>query len=108
MLFEILAELIEPGDEGSVSTLPGSFKEFIPAGEIPKSIFANLYECKQGIEKIEKAKKLDLHLGLEPEPLGLFETSPETLTFFERLLDFGGLNPKVCLQKLALTTTVAT
>ena len=29
----------------------------------------------------------DLHLGLEPEPLGLFETSSETLKFFGLYLD---------------------
>ena len=30
-------------------------------------------------------KSLDLHLGLEPEPLGLFETTPETVSFFDEL-----------------------
>ena len=34
---------------------------------------------------IAKPKNLDLHLGLEPEPLGSFETTPETIAFFDRL-----------------------
>ena len=38
LLFEILEKLLQPGEEGSVSTLPGSFKEFHSAGEIPKLV----------------------------------------------------------------------
>ena len=34
-------------------------------------------------------KSLDLHLGLEPEPLGLFETTPETVSFFDELKEQG-------------------
>ena len=40
LLFEILEKLLQPGEEGSVSTLPGSFKEFHSAGEIPKLCFS--------------------------------------------------------------------
>ena len=82
LLFELLEKLLPPGAEGSVSTLPGSFKEFLPNQPIPKVLFQNLIACAEGIEKIAKPKNLDLHLGLEPEPLGLFETTPETLDFF--------------------------
>ena len=85
ILFEILEQLLQPGEEGSVSTLPGSFKEFISPQEIPDILFQNIVTCSQAVEKIEKAKQLDLHLGLEPEPLGLFETCPETLSFFDQL-----------------------
>ena len=85
LLFDLLAELSEEGAEGSVSTLPGSFKEFIPSGEIPAVILDHLAKCAHHIEKAAKTKNLDLHLGLEPEPLGLFETSQETVAFFEKL-----------------------
>ena len=43
LLFEILEKLLQPGEEGSVSTLPGSFKEFHSAGEIPKLVFSKIY-----------------------------------------------------------------
>ncbi len=36
------------------------------------------------IDGLAKEKNLDLHLGLEPEPLGMFENLEETLGFFER------------------------
>ncbi len=85
LLFDILAELSERGSEASVSTLPGSFKEFIPSGEVPKVMLSNLAACAKHVEKVAASKDLDMHLGLEPEPLGLFETSDETVSFFEEL-----------------------
>lgn len=88
LLFEILEKLLQKGEEGSVSTLPGSFKEFHQPEEIPSSVYENLLRCAQEIERIKKPKNLDLHLGLEPEPLGSFETTPETVSFFEKLNDF--------------------
>jgi hypothetical protein len=88
-LFEILEKLLKPGEEGSVSTLPGSFKEFHPEGTIPPDILENLLLCSDEIDRIKAPKNLDLHLGLEPEPLGLFETTPETISFFEKLKERG-------------------
>jgi hypothetical protein len=89
LLFSILEKLLEPCEEGSVSTLPGSFKEFLPDQEIPDALFTNLDACALEIEKLAGPKNLDLHLGMEPEPLGLFETTPETVSFFGRLYDKG-------------------
>lgn len=86
-LFEILAELLPPGVSGSVSTVPGSFKGFIKSQDQIEAIFENLYQVYQHIEKLSQKKGIDLHLGLEPEPLCLFETTPETLKFFDRFLD---------------------
>ena len=84
-LFTILEQLLESGEEGSVSTLPGSFKEFVPNHDIPEVMIKNLNTCALEIEKLAGPKHLDLHLGMEPEPLGLFETTPETISFFDHL-----------------------
>src|SRR5664279_4227211 len=43
LLFNLLAELLPAGIEGSVSTLPGSFKEFHPSLEAQKIIRQNLW-----------------------------------------------------------------
>ena len=67
LLFSILEQLLEPGEEGSVSTLPGSFKEFLPKDEIPEVMIRNLNTCAIEIEKLCGSKNLDLHLGMEPE-----------------------------------------
>lgn len=82
-LFEILARLVPAGTDGSVSTLPGSFKEF-NADEA--AMFRNLESCARHIETLSNKHSRDLHLGLEPEPLGHFENTEETVAFFERFL----------------------
>lgn len=80
-LFIIIAELCPDDAGGSVSTLPGSFKEFEADENL---IFDNLYSCACLIETLALESGKDLHLGLEPEPLGHFENTEETLAFFER------------------------
>ena len=54
-LFSILAELIDlapAGCEGSVSTLPGSFKPFNPDEECERAIRRKLWECVDHIEAL--------------------------------------------------------
>ena len=81
-LFRILAEIAPASGGGSVSTLPGSHKTF-HADET--AIRTNLIEIAHFIEDLSQKHQIDLHLGLEPEPLGHFENTLETLAFFERL-----------------------
>ena len=84
-LFDLLARLLPPSVEGSVSTLPGSFKEFIrDAGQVQR-IKDNLWSCVEHIDRLCERTRAVLHLGLEPEPLGLFENTQETIQFFDEL-----------------------
>ncbi|MBL9156258.1 MAG: metabolite traffic protein EboE [Verrucomicrobiales bacterium] len=89
-LFDLLDEIAPAGIEASVSTLPGSFKEFIrpetSAAQL-EAIRRNLRSCAHHIASIREKSGRDLHLGLEPEPLGLFENSAETVDFFGSLLE---------------------
>src|SRR5438552_8794283 len=84
-LFDLLAQLAPPGLEGSVSTLPGSFKEFISAHEQVTQTLANLWRCVEHIARVSERTGRKLHLGVEPEPLGLFENCIETAEVFDRL-----------------------
>jgi len=84
-LFDLLAELLPPGEEGSVSTVPGSFKEFITTAGQEKGMRHNLFRCVEHIARLEEKTGRRLHLGLEPEPLCYLETTSETVSFFERL-----------------------
>lgn len=86
-LFDILSQLLPKGMSGSVSTLPGSHKEFGIGIEELEAIFANLKACSEHIQSICDRTGQDLHLGLEPEPLGLVETSGELLKFFGLYVD---------------------
>nr|WP_221774658.1 metabolite traffic protein EboE [Pelagicoccus albus] len=87
LLFDILVQLLPTGVAGSVSTLPGSFKRFVTHNSQYAAMHDNLYKAYQHIETLSETYDLDLHLGLEPEPLGLFENTEETITFFEHFLN---------------------
>ena len=105
-LFDLLARLLPAGIEGSVSTVPGSFKEFIHSDEQKKLIRENLWRCVEHISRTSARAGRKLQLGLEPEPLGLLENSAETIAFFEqlrgehkndpRLDEFLGVNYDTC------------
>ena len=82
-----LLDLAPAGCEGSVSTLPGSFKAFGLDAEQQRAILKNLWECVDHMDALSAATGSVLHLGLEPEPLGLFETTAETVEFFKQLAD---------------------
>jgi hypothetical protein len=84
-LFDLLAQLLRPGEEGSVSTVPGSFKEFITTAGQEKMMRDNLFHCVEHIARLEEKTGRTLHLGLEPEPLCYLETTAETAVFFEQL-----------------------
>ena len=85
LLFDLLAQLVPAGVEGGVSTVPGSFKEFIQTDGQNKIIHQNIWRCVEHVSHLSEKTKRILHLGLEPEPLGLLENSAETIRFFEQL-----------------------
>ena len=97
-LFSILAAIAPKGVGGSVSTLPGSHKTF-HADEAP--ILENLISMAYFIEDLSQQHQLDLHLGLEPEPLGHFENTAETLAFFERL-NLRAMSPPLIGNRIGL------
>ncbi len=78
-LFRILAAIARPGTGASVSTLPGSHKSF-HADE--SAMLENLSQLALWLDELSSKTGHDLHLGLEPEPLGHFENTAETITFF--------------------------
>ena len=81
-LFRILAAVARPGTGASVSTLPGSHKTFSADESV---IIRHLIELAEWLETLAAETGQDFHLGLEPEPLGHFENTAETLAFFGRL-----------------------
>ena len=106
-LFDLLVHLAPPGEAASVSTVPGSFKAFVAAEPARReAILENLTSCGRYIAALAEKTGRDLHLGLEPEPLCLFETSGETVDFFadwretdpgvEALLRHVGVNYDCC------------
>ena len=84
-LFDLLARLLPEGIEGSVSTVPCSFKPFIKTPAQARALRDNLWRCVEHIAKLSERSGKQLHLGLEPEPLCYLETSEETVAFFDAL-----------------------
>ncbi len=106
-LFDLIADLVPEGVAGSVSSVPGTFKPWAVADSTRRSaIFKNLTACARHIESVAERTGRDLHLGLEPEPCCQFETSEETVAFFndwresdvavEKLLHRVGVNYDCC------------
>lgn len=94
-LFDLLDRLLPVGAEGSVSTLPGSFKEFIQNPAQEAAIRQNLWTCVEHVATLSDRSGRSLHLGLEPEPLGLVENSAETTAFFDRLREEHPNDPRL-------------
>jgi hypothetical protein len=86
-LFNLLAQLVPLGVEGSVSTSPGSFKDFITSPEQERAMRDNFWSCVEHIAALSERTNRQLHLGVEPEPFGWFENTSETLRFFEQMHD---------------------
>ncbi|MGZ4986567.1 MAG: metabolite traffic protein EboE [Limisphaerales bacterium] len=85
LLFDILAQLVPAHIEGSVSTVPGSFKEFVKSAEQLRVIRANVFRSVEHAARVSAQTGRRMHLALEPEPMCLFETTHETAMFFERV-----------------------
>lgn len=81
-LFRILAAIARTDISASVSSLPGSFKAF---GADESMLRKHLIDLAGFLDDLSETSGHDFHLGLEPEPLGLFEDMIETVAFFQRL-----------------------
>jgi hypothetical protein len=86
-VFDILSEIVPEGIEGSVSTVPGSFKEFIKSSGQVQVMRTNLWKVIEHAAQLSARTGKMLHLGLEPEPLCFLETSKETVEFLDQVQD---------------------
>jgi hypothetical protein len=91
-LIEILASLLPSGMEGSISTLPLSYKPWIAPNDFRsmEQIIANLVHIVGLLILVKEEQGKVIHLDLEPEPDGLLENSNEVVDFFQQwLLPYG-------------------
>src|ERR1700722_17563927 len=61
-LFGLLGQLVPPGMEGSVSTVPGSFKEFMTTDEQTRQIRANIFRSVEHVARLSERTGKVLHL----------------------------------------------
>lgn len=87
-----LAALLPDAVDGSVSTVPGSFKTWIRTEADIEMMTRNLAEVIHELAVLENTTGRFIHLGLEPEPACFLETTPETIRFFKEHLLRGGVS----------------
>jgi hypothetical protein len=109
-LVNILAELLPGEMDGSISTVPLSYKPWFKGNHIQsESVFQiaslHLAQVVAVMVRIYAETGKLLHLDLEPEPDGLIENATEVVDYFQTyLLPFGG----ACLaQQLRISLEVA-
>ncbi len=81
-LASILAVLLPEGVSGSISTVPGSYKTWVKTAEDRQRIAMNLVGVAAQFSRLEEETGREIHLGLEPEPDCMLETTDEVLAFF--------------------------
>ncbi len=88
LLADLLADLLpdDPGLDGSVSTVPGTFKPIAEAPGVVDEIAANLIRHVAHLVGLRERSGRTIALALEPEPYCLLETIAETIAFFEQHL----------------------
>ena len=84
-LADILAVLLPDGMDGSISTVPGTFKPWANDGVV-EAIADNLIKHVVHLVRIREKTGKSITLALEPEPCCLLETIAETVEFFETRL----------------------
>jgi sugar phosphate isomerase/epimerase len=81
LLADLLADLLPPGVDGTISTVPGCFRERADAGAAVR-IAAQITAHAAHLEALERRTGKRIVLALEPEPCCLLETVEETIAFF--------------------------
>ncbi|MBW3543668.1 MAG: metabolite traffic protein EboE [Planctomycetes bacterium] len=81
----VLAAILSPDAEGSISTVPLGFKDLIKREDFVERCIDRLIELARSLDTLRTETGRLIRLAIEPEPLCVLETTDETLRFFERL-----------------------
>lgn len=79
----ILQQLLPAGVEGSLSTVPLGFKALATADDFIEKCISTLLKLVRFLDQLHDETGSVVRLAIEPEPLCVLETTPETITFFE-------------------------
>lgn len=87
---EILADLLPGAGYGSISTVPGSYRQWIVTADDAAAVARNLARAALALERIGHRTGRLIALALEPEPDCFLETTDDCLRFWrEHLLPQG-------------------
>ncbi len=85
-LAEILAALLPEGGFGSISTVPGSYGEWVRTEADEDAIARQLVLCAESLARIEARTGRRIGVALEPEPDCYLDDASDGIAFFERHL----------------------
>ncbi len=90
LLAEILADILPDGVNGSISTVPCSFKSWISCESDWDKMISHLVQTAAVLAEIQARRGRTIALALEPEPGCCLETTSECIDFFsDRLFPIG-------------------
>src|SRR5215207_2668657 len=96
---DILTEWLPEGIDGSISTVPCSFKPWIRDSAAVSVIAQNLAAVVSYLAAVWEDTGKEIHLGLEPEPACYLETTEETIGFFKEVMWTEGLEEVKRIRK---------
>lgn len=85
LLADTLVKLSPPDNYGSISTLPGTYKDWMMPGS-EQLISQNLIKAVAHCVRLKQTTGVTIALALEPEPCCMLETVSESITFFKKYL----------------------
>jgi hypothetical protein len=90
-LADLLATWLPEEVDGSISTVPCSFKPWITSSADIQALADNLAAAVAYLVALRDDTGREIHLGLEPEPDCYLETTAETIAFFKDVLFTAGV-----------------
>ena len=82
----VLAAVLPDGVDGSISTVPGTFKPNGRAGGATAAMTARMLQAAANLVEVERTTGKRIALALEPEPCCFLETADESVAFFQTSL----------------------
>jgi hypothetical protein len=89
LLADLLAQWLPDGMEGSISTVPGTFKAWASGSHrqsVIETMTINLIRHVAHLVDLKRRTGKTINLALEPEPFCFIETIEETIAFFNQHL----------------------
>jgi hypothetical protein len=90
-LADLLSAWLPEQIDGSISTVPCSFKPWINESGGVAALVDNLAAAVAYLAALREDTGRDIHLGLEPEPDCYLETTAETIAFFKDVMLTAGV-----------------
>ncbi len=87
---DVLSELMPERTNGSISTVPGTYKAWARNGDDALRMAEYMTACVAHFVELRRRTGREIHLGLEPEPDCFIETTEECVRFFRELLFLRG------------------